>query len=224
MIDKGVFVELDYTGRTGGKVFDTTVKEVGDKEGLGRENYKPMLVQVGGGEVIRGVDEELQKMSEGEKKTIKVSPEKGYGLRNPELVKLVPLKAFKKNDINPVPGMVLNLDNMPARVQSVSGGRVRIDFNHELAGKELEFDLSVAKVIKTDEGAIKALAERLLPEAKVTVKENECIVTITETKKDYLQRKAVFVRTVLDKIEKVKKVKFEETFEKPVIKIDEPSE
>lgn len=224
MVSKGVFVQVDYTGRTGGKVFDTTLKEIGEKEGLEKRQYKPMLVKVGGGEVIKGIDEELLKMSAGEKRTVKIPPEKGYGPRTPKLVKLVPLKVFKNNNINPVPGMVLNLDNMPARIQSVSGGRVRVDFNHELAGKELEFDINLTKSLEDKEDIVKAIVERSLPEATAEVKESECVVMVKGMKKDYVARKAFVVNRILKMVDGIKSVKIEETYEKPTITVDEENE
>lgn len=219
MVEKGVFIELDYTGRVDGRVFDTTIKEIAEKEGLKRGDTKPVLIQVGTGEVIKGVDEALLEMKEGEERTIKVPPEKGYGERRPELIRVVPLKAFKQSNIKPVPGMLLTLDNMPAKVQSVSGGRVRVDFNHELAGKELEFQLKIVKVLKKPDEIINALKERLLPEAKASFKEGVCEVSVDSPTRDYEQRKVSFINQVLKKVDKVKEVRFIETYKRPTIEI-----
>ena len=92
---------------------------------------------VGAKWVIPGVDDALKEMNVGEKKKVEIAPEKGFGPRNPKLIKLVPLAEFKKHGQNPQPGMVINADNMKGRVLSVSGGRVKIDFNHPLAGRTL---------------------------------------------------------------------------------------
>ena len=75
--------------------------------------------------------------------------------------------------------MPVQLDNMLARVQSVSGGRVRVDFNHELAGKELTFDIKVVDVITKDEDKIRALAGQLFKEGDVAVglKGGKAIIT-----------------------------------------------
>jgi hypothetical protein len=55
----------------------------------------------------------------------------------------------------------------------------------------------------------------------VTVNENQCLVTAKDMKKEYLARKGVFINNVLNRVEGVKTVKFEETFEKPVIELEE---
>ncbi|MCD6414891.1 MAG: peptidylprolyl isomerase [Candidatus Diapherotrites archaeon] len=218
MVEKGVFIELDYTGRVNGKVFDTTIKEVADKAGLKRGEPKPVLIQVGMGELIKGVDETLLKMKEGEEKTVKVPPEKGYGERRPELVRVVPMKAFKQSNIKPVPGMLLTLDNMPARIQSVNGGRVRVDFNHELAGKELEFNLKVKRILKKPEEVLKVMGEKFLPEAQVSFKDGICELHVENPKKDYEQKKVLFVNRAM-KVKDVKEVKVVETYKEPTIEI-----
>jgi hypothetical protein len=62
--------------------------------------------------------------------------------------------------MNPVPGMPVELDGMPARIQTVAGGRVRVDFNHELAGKTLVFKVKVAGEAKTEKEKAMFLVER----------------------------------------------------------------
>ncbi|MCD4740669.1 peptidylprolyl isomerase [archaeon] len=221
MVDKGTFVQIDYTGKTNGKVFDTTLQAVGEKEGFEKKKYSAMLVKTGAGELIKGIDDALLEMKEGDKKVLKIPAEKAYGQRKPELVKLVPMKVFKKNDIKPVPGMILNLDNMSARIQSVSAGRVRVDFNHELAGKDLDFDLTLTKVLKTNEEIIKAITSRSLPEAEIKVKENKCEIEIKTMGKEYPARKAFVINRILDMVEGIKKVEVEETYEKPTITLED---
>jgi FKBP-type peptidyl-prolyl cis-trans isomerase 2 len=216
MIEKGSYIELDYTGKMGEKVFDTTDKKTAEKQGLRTDlEFKPIVIEVGAGNVIPGIDDALAKMKKGEKKTVKIPAKKGYGERKPELVKIVPLNVFKKNDIHPVPGMPITLDQMPARIQSVSGGRVRVDFNHELAGKELEFDLKVNKVFKKKEDIANALTSQLLPKASVKVQKEKCLVTVKDElkQKDYPQRKKLLISR-LENVKGIKKVEFKETYEK----------
>ncbi len=180
-IKEGDFILLDYTGSTGGKVFDTSIEAVAkeNKAYTPGRAYKPLVVVVGKGDVIPGLDKALVGMGKGEEKKVVIAPEDGYGKRDPSLIKIVPLKAFTSNKISPYPGMPVQLDNMLARVQSVSGGRVRVDFNHELAGKELTFDIKVVDVITKDEDKIRALAGQLFKEGDVAVglKGGKAIIT-----------------------------------------------
>jgi FKBP-type peptidyl-prolyl cis-trans isomerase SlyD len=118
-------------------------------------------------------------MKSGEEKTVVVHPKDAFGEREPELVKLVPLKVFKANGINPAPGLVVVLENnLPGRVQTVSGGRVRVDFNHELAGRTLEYELKIDEKLTDEKEKIKALFELVFPrmpvkELKIARKEKE---------------------------------------------------
>ncbi len=73
-------IKVDYTGTTDdGKVFDTSVKEVGLKAGLNRPDYQLFEFKVGSGQVIQGFDEAVIGMGVGEKKTVIIPPEKAYG-------------------------------------------------------------------------------------------------------------------------------------------------
>jgi len=161
-------VRVSFTGRVKdtGKVFDTTYAEVAKKSGIFNEHlpYGPAPMVLGENRLIPGLENVLSKMKSGEEKTVVIHPKDAFGEREPELVKLVPLKVFKANGINPAPGLVVVLENnLPGRVQTVSGGRVRVDFNHELAGRTLEYELKIDRRLTDEEEKIKALFELVFP-------------------------------------------------------------
>jgi len=165
-------VRVSFTGRVKdtGKVFDTTYAEVAKKAGIFNEHltYGPTPMILGENRLIPGLEQALSKMKSGEEKTVVVHPKDAFGEREPELVKLVPLKVFKANGINPAPGLVVVLENnLPGRVQTVSGGRVRVDFNHELAGKTLEYELKIDRKLTDEEKKIRALFELVFPRIPV---------------------------------------------------------
>jgi len=202
-IKEGDFVLLNYTGSTGGKVFDTSLEAVAKEKNIFNPErvYKPLVVAVGKGDVIKGLDEALVGMDKGNKKSVTIPPEKGYGKRDSTLVKIVPLSVFTKNKMNPYPGMPVQLDNMVARVQSVSGGRVRVDFNHELAGKELVFEIEIVDVLTKNDEKIKALASQLFKEGEMAVKVDNKKVILTPksnilTEKWYGQSKAYLLANI----------------------------
>ncbi|VVB54241.1 Putative FKBP-type peptidyl-prolyl cis-trans isomerase [uncultured archaeon] len=179
------FLKIDYTARVkDGKIFDTTHKEEAQKAGIYDEHhvYRPLPVIVGQKQVPDGVDEALAEIPSGETRTINVPPEKAFGERNPALIRLIPLKLFKERKINPVPGLPIEVDRMQGRVQTVSGGRVRVDFNHELAGKELVYDVTVKAEAKSDHEKADFLVERSFNEAKdlsFTYEKGKLTVTLT---------------------------------------------
>jgi peptidylprolyl isomerase len=146
------FVEIDYIGsvKETGEPFDFTTGESAKKHGV----EKPIIIIVGAGHVIRGLEEEITKHKVGDEFEIDIPPEKAFGPRIGKLVKLIPYREFKKHDLSPYPGMRIDFDGIPGTVRSVSGGRIIVDFNHPLAGKTLHYWLRInRKVAKKSEKA-----------------------------------------------------------------------
>ncbi|PKP53056.1 MAG: peptidylprolyl isomerase [Candidatus Altiarchaeales archaeon HGW-Altiarchaeales-3] len=158
------FIKISYTARLkeDGRVFETTDEETAKKENIYNKQviYRPIPIVVGGGHVVKGVDEALEKSNVGDKQDIEVPPEKGFGMRDPALVRLVSRKTFTQQKVNPVPGMIVTLDEKSARVQTVTGGRVRVDLNSELAGKTLVYGVNVEEEAKDKQSKINYLIER----------------------------------------------------------------
>jgi len=140
-IQKNDFIEIEFTGKDpDNQIFDTTNPEEAKQIGIQNpEQIKPMIISVGNQMLLKGLDEELEGKELDKKYSVHLEPEQAFGKRNPQLIKTYPLSAFKKREINPYPGLVLQLDNNIAKVISVSGGRVMIDFNNPLAGKEVDY-------------------------------------------------------------------------------------
>ncbi|WP_297463697.1 peptidylprolyl isomerase [Thermococcus sp.] len=150
-VERGDRVKFHYVGKfENGEVFDTSYEDVAKEHGVYVEEreYGPLEVTAGAGEVIPGLDEALIGMEVGEKKTVVVPPEKGYGLPNPELVIEVPVSEFTKAGMEPVEGMYVMTDSGIAKIVAVEGDKVKLDFNHPLAGKTLVFEVEVVDVKK----------------------------------------------------------------------------
>lgn len=219
---KGDIVLVEFTGidTTNNRVFDTTDEKTAKANNLYRENgiYKPIPIVIGSGELIRGLEEELEKMSEGEEKKVTIPAEKAFGQRRKELVFVVSIQEFKKRQINPFPGLVVQLNNGYGKVQSVSGGRVRIDMNSDLAGKTVEYQVKVASVLKNPKEKADALVKKFFPlkdkkvEAKLTGEELEVALPIG-LPADFQIIKDAFAEFVTMHVPEIKKVKFVEEFE-----------
>jgi len=173
---KGDFVRINFIGRIKdtGEIFDLTYEDIAKKEGIYNEKivYKPVPVVVGEGFVIKGLDDALLKMKVGEKKKIVIKPEDAFGERNPDLMRIFPISFFEEQKISPKPGMVIDFSGMKGKIQSVSGGRVRVDFNNPLAGRELEYEVEIVSKIEKPEEKIKAIFEYFGFDAKVKVEDN----------------------------------------------------
>lgn len=223
MVKEGNFVKINFTGATkeDGKVFDSTIEEKAKEAGIHdkRVRYGPVLIPVGKHQVITGLDEDLANAKKGDKKQVVIPAEKAFGKRSVEAVKLVPESKFKEQKVQPFIGMPVEIDGMRAKVQSISGGRVRVDFNHPLAGKELAYEYEVLEVYEKPEEKFKALVEDLLPEAKASYEKGECAIAVPEkvdkASRDYLIKKTRLYVQAFEFIPEVKKVHFNEEWGAP---------
>jgi len=152
---KNDFVEIDFLGRnlTNNEIFDTNILEEAKKLNTDakeediKKSIKPLAVCIGQDMVVKGLDEALESKEIGKKYSIKLTPEKAFGKRNPQMVRLIPMRIFQEQKIYPEKGMTFALDNTLIKVISVSGGRVMADFNNPLAGKDVEFEFTIKKIL-----------------------------------------------------------------------------
>ena len=189
-IKQGDFVLVDYIIKyDNGKVFDTTMKEVAEKEGIEfpRKVFGPLLVIVGTTPILKGFEEALIGMKKGESKVIKIPPEKAFGeKRNPNLVKVFPKDMFDTKKLAPGE-KVITIDGTIGKILSVEGNRVKVDLNHELVGKEIEMEIKVVDVLEKEVDKLEKLAE-LVFGSDVKVKKTRSGYEIYLEPKHYLQR------------------------------------
>ncbi|HLC36206.1 MAG TPA: peptidylprolyl isomerase [archaeon] len=216
-IEKGALITISFHGKEkiSGKIFDTTSAEEAKKAGIFIEKgiYKAIPVIVGHGDIIKGLDEALFSMNKGEEKEVELIPEKAFGQRKPELIRLVPLNEFKKRSLNPVKGMPVNVNDSIGRIQSVSGGRVRVDFNNELAGKTIQFKVKIESVIENKEEKIKILLEKYFPfigkEFKFKIEGDSLKVELKEKYSKVLEIvKPLFEKALKETLKEIKKTEY----------------
>ena len=175
------FIQLDFTGRVkdGGYIFDTTSEKVAKDNGLYNPevNYGPITVCVGKGLVLKGLDKALIGKDLGFDGTLEVTPEDAFGKKDPKMLKLIPSSKFKSNGVNPQPGLQVNVDGTLGFIKTVTGGRTIVDFNHPLAGKELEYDV----LIKNKVDDVQEQVESLLT-MKLNLKRDNFEVSIDDNK------------------------------------------
>ena len=160
-IKKGDFIELNYTGMVAEekKIFDTTLATKAKEASLNtKANYKPVTICVGEGHILPGLDEFLIGKEPGTY-TCTLPAEKAFGKKNLKLLKLIPLAKFKESKLEPYQGLEVNIDDNYGVVRSVSGGRVTVDFNHPLAGREVAYELDVQHFIEKPEEKVTALLD-----------------------------------------------------------------
>ena len=170
--EKSDFILIDYVAKVKetGEVFDTTIEDVAKKERLYKEGeiYEPKLVTVGGGWVLKALDESLANLELNKATTIEIPPEKAFGNRDPEKVRLMPLRRLTAKDITPQLGMRVEIDGKLAVIRTIGAGRVQLDFNPPLAGKTIIYEVTVQKKIEANEEKINALIHRGIPIVDIT--------------------------------------------------------
>jgi peptidylprolyl isomerase len=139
MVENGQKVKIHYTGTLDdGSQFDSSA---------GRD---PLEFEMGAGMVIPGFEEGVKEMAVGEKKTIHIPAAEAYGERREDMV-----MQFERNqlpeDIQPEVGMGLQMQGpqgqpIPVTVTAVDEENITIDANHQLAGKNLNFDLELIEI------------------------------------------------------------------------------
>jgi len=170
------FVEIEFVGRnlTNNEVFDSNILAEAKKINPNVSSTKPLVVCIGEGMVVKGFDESLEGKELNKKYSVKIGFEKAFGKRYPNLVRLIPIKMFLAQKVYPQPGMTLALDNNLVKIVSVSGGRVMVDFNNPLAGKEIEYDFIIKKILSDLKEKASALQKYLFgQEFEFEVVQNE---------------------------------------------------
>ncbi len=138
-VGDGKVVSIHYT-LTGedGKVIDCSI------------GGEPLIYLHGAGNIVPGLEESLTGHRVGDEFDVVVSPDEGYGTIDPELIIEVPRESFPE-EVELAPGVELSTEGpdneeVPVWVKSVSDDTVTIDFNHPLAGRTLQFQVTVAEI------------------------------------------------------------------------------
>ncbi|MBI4894935.1 MAG: peptidylprolyl isomerase [Candidatus Aenigmarchaeota archaeon] len=137
VVEKGDHVSVDYVGTLDdGTQFDSSV---------GRA---PLEFDVGAGQMIKGFDDGVLSMKLNETKNVKISAKDAYGEIDPKLFVDVSLDDLAKNNITPKTGMKLYAQGQQVTIIKVTNTTATIDFNHPLAGKTLNFKITMLKIEK----------------------------------------------------------------------------
>lgn len=154
-IAQNMVVEFSYELEVDGKVVDHTTKE------------KPLDYIQGTGSLLPKLEAHIEGMEPGDKFEITLSPADGYGEVDPNRIIDLPKAAFEVNgevreDLL-VPGNTIPMMNsmggvIPGVVVEVSADSVKMDLNHQMAGKTLHF---TGEIVSVREATEKELTEGL---------------------------------------------------------------
>ena len=138
-IEKGKKVKFDYTLKIDGKEVETSAGKT------------PIEYTDGEATIIPGLASELEGLKVGDQKTVVVEPKDGYGEVSEDAIKEFPASAFPK-DFKAEVGMVVEFQDpennqpIPGVIWEIKEDAVKVNFNHPLAGKVLEFDVKIVDI------------------------------------------------------------------------------
>lgn len=188
--NKGSLILVDYTAKVKDTedVFDTTIEEDAKKYSIHEENFKyqPKLVSIGevSYPVLKGLDEALAKTAVGDKLTIEVTPDKGFGERDAGKVRMIPIRKLGEDAEKVTVGDTIEVDNKKGIIRYIGSGRVQVDYNHRYAGKTILFDVNVIKSLDTSNDKIDSILKNRLPveDTKIAfdLKDKEVNIVIPE--------------------------------------------
>jgi FKBP-type peptidyl-prolyl cis-trans isomerase SlyD len=137
-IQEGSIVSVEYTlTDDDGKVIDSNV---------GKE---PLTFVQGAGQIVGGLEKELQGLKTGEQKKVRVKPEDGYGMPDQQAFQEMPRESIPAEAQKPGVTLMAKAPDgraIPIRVHEVREKTVVVDFNHPLAGKTLNFDVKIKDI------------------------------------------------------------------------------
>ena len=231
--NKGSLILVEYTAKVKDtkEVFETTNEEEAKKHSLHDPNikYQPKLISVGESWVIKGLDEALANSKVGDKTTVEVTPDKGFGERDKGKVRMIPLRKLGEDAEKVSVGDTIEIDDKKGIIRYIGSGRVQIDYNHRYAGKTILYDVNVIKSLESENDKIDGILKNRLPvensKIEFTINEKQATISIPEEifRVDGLQIIKHFIQVDIFKfIPTLEKVSFVETHQKKQTQTKKP--
>jgi peptidylprolyl isomerase len=227
-LERGSLILVDYTAKVkdSNEIFETTREEEAKKSELfdPTHKYEPRLISIGEGWVLKGLDEALAASNIGDKINVEITPDKGFGERDPNKVRMVAQRKLGEKADEVRVGDVIEIDQRTGIVRYVGSGRVQIDFNHRFAGRTLTYDVDVVKKVESDDDKIRSLIKRRLPvdDEKIKINLKGFTLEIDLPEETLLAEglqiiKRAVANDVFKFVPSLKDIKFIESFQSPTL-------
>ena len=227
-LERGSLILVDYTAKVkdSKEIFETTREEEAKKSELfdPTHKYEPRLISIGEGWVLKGLDEALAASNIGDKINVEITPDKGFGERDPNKVRMVAQRKLGEKADEVRVGDVIEIDHRTGIVRYVGSGRVQIDFNHRFAGRTLTYDVDLVKKVESDDDKIRSLIKRRLPvdDEKIKINLKGFTLEIDLPEETLLAEglqiiKRAVANDVFKFVPSLKDIKFIESFQSPTL-------
>jgi len=147
-LQPGDFVRLAYTARTAenDQLVDTTDEEVAEEEGVADQGeFEPRVIVLGEEHIFEAVEEDIISREAGDTGSVVVPSEQAFGEYDEEEVRTVSADRIDEDDR--YPGAQVQIDGDQGYLETIIGGRARVDFNHPLAGEDVEYDYEILDTV-----------------------------------------------------------------------------
>ncbi|OLZ41206.1 peptidylprolyl isomerase [Natrinema saccharevitans] len=163
-LQNGDFVELEYTAYTveDDQLVDTTDPEVAEEEGVDEQGqeFKPRTIVVGEGHIFEAVEDDIVGSEPGDSGTVTVPAADAFGEYDPDDVQTVSAEKIDEDDR--YPGANVQIEGQQGYISTIIGGRARVDFNHPLAGEDVEYEYTIVDEVDDREQQAAGLFEMYL--------------------------------------------------------------
>ncbi len=217
-VEKGDFIRLNYTGAIEEVIFDTTDEQTAREAGIHNPQaaYGPVLIHIGSGHVVSGLDEDLVGKEIGEEYTLELPPEKAFGLHDDTLLESLPVTKFKED---PSPGTRVQVEGKEGVVVNRIGRRVVVDFNHPFAGKAVSYSYTILERVDSIEEQVRGLI-RLYTQRDMDVTNVDGVISITlppgiQYDRRWLLWRGRVINDVFSMIDEVREITLLENFTRP---------
>ena len=227
-LERGSLILVDYTAKVkdSNEIFETTREEEAKKSELfdPTHKYEPRLISIGEGWVLKVLDEALAAANIGDRINVEITPDKGFGERDPNKVRMVAQRKLGEKADEVRVGDVIEIDHRTGIVRYVGSGRVQVDFNHRFAGRTLMYDVDVVKKVDSDDDKIRSLIKRRLPldDEKIKINLKGFTLEIELPEETLLAEglqiiKRAVANDVFKFVPSLKDIKFIESFKSPTL-------
>lgn len=180
----GDFVEVEFDIYANGKLVQTTDEKKAKENNVNTSSFGPQTIILGKNFIIEAVDKNIIEKKSQDLQVLELTAEKAYGKRRKDLIKVLPKSAFDEHNQRIFVGMTYDFNGMYGIVKSIVGGRIMVDFNNPLAGKDIKIEYKVVSkvedIVKKVTEVLKILLKVPADMFKVEFKEKEVILNLPE--------------------------------------------
>jgi len=139
---------MSNTIEVGDTVTFTYEGQIGDGSTFHLHDDGPVVIEIGSGELVKGLENGIIGMEQGQDKEFKVSPSEGYGEINLDLIQIIDSEMLKDTDITPEVGLVIQTSHGNCHITEINDDTIEISYNHPLAGETLTYGVKIINVKK----------------------------------------------------------------------------